>query len=65
MRLKRERRDDVFSPASSSHFLHFFLPFIWPKLSETDYVSKSNNYEYLLGSLDIKDAFLQVAQEEP
>jgi hypothetical protein len=59
------RRDDVFSPASSSHFLHFFPTLYLAKLSETDYVSKSNNYEYLLGSLDIKDAFLQVAQEEP
>ena len=28
-------------------------------------MNKSNNYEYLLGSLDIKDAFLQVAQKEP
>ena len=48
MRLKRE---DDFSPASSSHFLRLFPTLYLAKLSETDYVSKSNNYEYLFGEL--------------
>ena len=28
-------------------------------------MDQPNNYEYMLGSLDIKDAFLQVEQKEP
>lgn len=59
------RRDDVFSPASLSHILRLLPTLYLAKLPETAYVNKPNNYEYLLGSLDIKDAFLQVAQKEP
>jgi|OrbCmetagenome_4_1107370.scaffolds.fasta_scaffold412638_1 hypothetical protein len=64
MPLKREGEMMFLVQLLPPTFCIFFLPFNLAKLSETDYMDKSNNYEYLWGSLDIKDAFLQVVQKE-
>ena len=56
-----DRRDDVHSPATGGQTLRL-LPIIYltKKLEE-----KSGGEPYWLGSMDVKDAFLQVPQEEP
>ena len=56
-----DRRDDVHSPATGGQTLRL-LPIIYlmKKLEERDGGDK-----YWLGSMDVKDAFLQVPQEEP
>ena len=59
------KRDGVFSPASSSHLLRLLPSLYLNKMSELAQMDKPNTYDYLLGSLDIKDAFLQVEQKEP
>ena len=53
------KRDDVFSPASSSHLLRL-LPALY--LCKTALDDFPGDDPYVLGSLDIKDAFLQVDQ---
>ena len=59
------KRDDVFSPASSSHLLRL-LPVIYlMKLGELAEAQHGKEDCVLIGSMDIKDAFLQVDQEEP
>ena len=56
-----DRRDDVHSPATGGQTLRL-LPIIYltKKMEE-----KSGGEPYWLGSMDVKDAFLQVPQEEP
>ena len=56
------KRDDVFSPASSSHLLRL-LPALY--LCKTALDEFTGDDPYVLGSLDVKDAFLQVDQREP
>lgn len=56
------RRDDVFNPVSSARLLRLLPTLYLAKLSETDYVNKFNNYEDLLGSFDIKDAFFSCSE---
>ena len=58
-------KDDVFSPASSSHLLRL-LPVIYlMKLGEIEESQQGKTEDVVIGSMDIKDAFLQVDQEEP
>ena len=56
-----DRRDDVTRPATGGQTLRL-LPIIYlmKKLEERD-----GGEEFWLGSMDVKDAFLQVPQEEP
>ena len=56
-----DRRDDVHSPATGGQTLRL-LPIIYlmKKLEERD-----GGEEFWLGSMDVKDPFLQVPQEEP
>ena len=56
------RRDDAFNPVSPARLLRLLPPLYLAKLSETDYVNKFNNYEDLLGSFDIKDAFFSCSE---
>ena len=59
------KRDDVFSPASSSHLLRL-LPVIYlMRLGEIEESQQGKAEDVVIGSMDIKDAFLQVDQEEP
>eukprot|EP00435_Cladocopium_sp_Y103_P030397 s650_g7.t1 len=56
-----QRRDDVHSPASGSQVLRL-LPTIYLMLTSVDGI---NREDIMLGSLDIKDAFLMADQEKP
>ena len=59
------KRDDVFSPASSRHLLRL-LPVIYlMRVGEIVESQHGEEKDVLIGSMDIKDAFLQVKQEEP
>lgn len=59
-----ERRDDVYSPASGSYSLRL-LPALLSDMRSRDHGSDEEAGEPVIGALDIKDAFLQVAQERP
>eukprot|EP00435_Cladocopium_sp_Y103_P037705 s280_g10.t1 len=56
------KRDDVFSPASSAHLLRLLPTLFRSKVAQDEFLSSD---PYVLGSLDVKDAFLQVEQREP
>ena len=58
-----ERRDDVYSPASGSYSLRL-LPALLLDMRSRDY-QEDETGDPVIGALDIKDAFLQVAQERP
>lgn len=59
------KRDYVFSPASSSHLLRL-LPVIYlMRVGEIVESQQGKQDDVMIGSMDIKDAFLQVKQEEP
>eukprot|EP00435_Cladocopium_sp_Y103_P044674 s1582_g12.t1 len=61
----RERRLDTFSPATGSHTANLLpLKYLWKK-QLTKELNQGHEHEAVLGCLDIKDAFLQVDQEEP
>ena len=59
------KRHDTYSPASGSHTANL-VPLFFLKMMSESLESGSNNsdYDVTLASLDIKDAFLQVPQEE-
>ena len=59
-----DQRDDTFSPASSTHLLRL-IPMIYLfKLGELQELQDTERVP-TLGCLDVKDAFLQVPQQEP
>ena len=57
-----ERRDDTYSPATSTHILNLLPLWYLQKISEVD--KDSDTKAYTLASLDAKDAFLMVPQEK-
>ena len=57
-----ERRDDTYSPATSTHILNLLPLCYLQKISEVD--KDSDTKAYTLASLDAKDAFLMVPQEK-
>ena len=60
------RRDDVYSPASSSHLLRLLACLYLEQLSSFEGTMQDSSPESpLLGCIDFQDAFLQVPQEEP
>ena len=60
-----ERREDTFAPASSTHVLNF-LPLLWlQKTADSQAVEGTEtNSDWILSTLDVKDAFLMVRQPE-
>ena len=59
------RRWDTFSPATGAHTSNLLpLKYLWQKQLAAE-MSEGKAYEVVLGCLDVKDAFLQVAQQEP
>ena len=61
-----ERRSDTYSPATSTHILNI-LPMIYlQKLGDaTSTEQQTGKHPVVLGTVDIKDAFLMVDQEKP
>ena len=61
-----EKRQDVYSPASSTHVLNL-LPLLWlQRCSDLDDVAGGVSCsDQVMASLDIKDAFLEVPQHTP
>ena len=61
-----EKRQDVYSPASSTHILNL-LPLMWLKRqSDMDEVAGGTTAEeQVLATLDVQDAFLEVPQPTP
>ena len=60
-----DKRDDVFSPASSGHLLRLLPVLYLAEVGELKEAAGRSEEEVMLGTMDIKDAFLQVPQEEP
>ena len=62
-----DKRDDVYSPATSNHTANLLQLVYLEKLSQAELASLGADSQYgvTLASMDIKDAFLQVDQEEP
>ena len=60
-----EHREDTFAPASSTHVLNI-LPVLWLQKAADFEASKGTDSgcEWLLATLDVKDAFLMVPQPE-
>ena len=56
-----DRRDDVHSPASGSQALRLIPTLYLMRKKEAE----DGGPQVQLGSLDVKDAFLQVPQDEP
>ena len=54
-----QRRDDTYSPATSTHILNLLPLGYLQKISEVDKDSKADNKAYTLASLDVKDAVLR------
>eukprot|EP00435_Cladocopium_sp_Y103_P068164 s313_g31.t1 len=59
-----ERRDDCFSPATSSHVMNL-LPMIYLKNCAERFECEGQTEEHILATIDVKDAFLCVPQEKP
>eukprot|EP00435_Cladocopium_sp_Y103_P032843 s2896_g8.t1 len=59
-----ERRDDCFSPATSTHVM-IFLPLVYLEKCAQRRGCEDQAPEHVLGVVDIKDAFLCVPQERP
>ena len=58
------KRHDVYSAATGSYTANL-MPFVYLKMfSEAIEGSDNNDYQIIMAALDIKDAFLQVAQEK-
>ena len=59
------RRLDTFSPATGAHTANL-LPFkyLWMK-GMTEDMGKNSKYSVIMAALDVRDAFLQVEQDEP
>ena len=60
-----DKRDDVFSTASSGHLLRILPVLYLVEVGELKEAAGRSEEEVMLGTMDIKDAFLQVPQEEP
>ena len=60
-----DRRDDVFSPASCGHLFRLLPVLYLAEVGGLKEAAGRNGEEVMLGTMDIKDAFLQVPQEEP
>lgn len=59
-----EKRDDVYSPGNGSYSLRL-LPLIFLNMRAMDQELDNSHGKAIVGSLDVKDAFLQVPQERP
>ena len=61
-----ERRSDTYSPATSTHILNI-LPMIYlQRLGDaTSTEQQTGKHSVVLGTVDIKDAFLMIDQEKP
>lgn len=59
-----ERRDDCFSPATSTHVMNL-LPMVYLQRCAERRGCESQPSEYVLATLDVKDAFLCVPQSKP
>eukprot|EP00435_Cladocopium_sp_Y103_P011431 s2868_g3.t1 len=61
-----ERREDTFAPASSTNVLNL-LPMLWlQKLADQQAAAGlDTDCDWILSTLDVKDAFLMVPQPEP
>ena len=59
-----EKRDDVFSPASSGHLLRLLPVLYLAEVGELKEAAGRSEGEVMLGTMDFKE-FLQVPQEEP
>ena len=60
-----DKRDDVFSPASCGHLFRLLPVLYLAEVGGLKEAAGRNGEEVMLGTMDIKDAFLQVPQEEP
>ena len=59
------KRLDTFSPATGAHTSNLLpLKYLWMK-REAEALKSKEEYEVVMGCLDVKDAFLQVEQSEP
>ena len=60
-----ERREDTFPPASSTHVLNL-LPLLWLQKTADHQAAEGTetNSDWILATLDVKDAFLMVPQPE-
>jgi hypothetical protein len=59
-----EKRDDCFSPATSSHVMNL-LPAVFLKNCSERHGCEDQAEEHILATIDVKDAFLCVPQERP
>lgn len=59
-----ERRDDCFSPATSTHVMNL-LPMLYLQRCAERRGCEAQTSEHVLATADIKDAFLCVPQEKP
>ena len=57
-----DKRDDVYSPASRQHALRL-LPVLFLSAASMEMELEHNKGKPVIGALDVKDAFLQVPQE--
>ena len=60
-----DKRDDVFSTASSGHLLRILPVLYLAEVGELKEAAGRSEEEVMLATMDIKDAFLQVPQEKP
>ena len=59
------RRLDTFSPATGAQTSNLLpMKYLWQKQMSNE-MKDDKSYEVVLGGLDIKDAFLQIEQQEP
>jgi hypothetical protein len=60
-----ERREDTFAPASSTHVLNL-LPLLWLQKTADHQAAEGTDTDsdWILATLDVKDAFLMVPQPE-
>ena len=57
--LRRKKRDDIFSPATSGHVLKHLPTIFLQRISEEDEAREGEGaFSQVLGCLDVKDAFL-------
>jgi hypothetical protein len=58
------KRLDTFSPATGAHTSNLLpLKYMWMKRQAAE--MESNDYEVVMASIDVRDAFLQVEQSQP
>ena len=60
-----KKRLDTFSPATGAHTSNLLpIKYLWMK-QQAGQVETKGDYDVLMGCLDMKDAFLQVDQQNP